>query len=137
MKRKRLIYGFILLLSAAIIAVDKFVLTGPYGWGELLVFALCLAAMLYSMIRLCQLSRLSRPLRILLEIVLILIILWLSLLSIDYKRHRNLFPPLFNGIGFEAVQDYDMDIRTGRVYQSSSTFYIFGIEVNKTYAAEK
>lgn len=52
------------------------------------------------------------------------------MLSIDYKRHRNLFEPLFN-IVYRVTEGYDMNIQTGQVYKNKSTFYLFGIKINE------
>ena len=40
------------------------------------------------------------------------------------------------GLGYKVIQDYDMNIQTGRVYKNSSKFYMLGIKVNEEFVIE-
>ena len=75
---------------------------------------------IWSMINLYQLLKIFKVFKvfkIILIVISIVFILWFSMLSIDYKRHRNLFDPLFN-IGYRVTEGYDMNIQTGQVYKN-------------------
>ena len=52
------------------------------------------------------------------------------MISIDYKRYKNLYYPLFN-IGYEVKVDYDINIQTGNIIISKSSFYLLGIKINE------
>ena len=81
----------------------------------------------------------------LLRSILVILVIWFAIVSIDYKRHRNLYEPLFVfkndnmeyvGLGYKVIQDYDMNIQTGRVYKNSSKFYMLGIKINEEFVIE-
>lgn len=131
MKNKWL-FIVITILSFIFIVVDKFIIKSEYGWLEIILFVICIILLIFSIIKLFQLSKFSKSVKIILEIVTILIVIWFSLLSIDYKRHINLYSPLFS-IGYKVVEDYDMNIENGRVNTIKSTFYLFGIKINEVY----
>lgn len=135
MKNKTTIYVLIIILSISFIIIDKFILKSGHGWLDTIPFIFCIIFLIYSSIKLYQLSRLDKVIKIILELITILIIIWFSLLSIDYKRHKNLYEPLFN-IGYEVIQDYDMNIETGGVCKNKSTFYLLGIRINEVYMIE-
>lgn len=133
MKNKSVLYVFIYTISLLFIIINKFILISEYGWLETISFIICVMLLIFSIIKLYQLSKLTKTTKIILGIITIIIVLWFSLLSIDYKRHKNLYDPLFN-IGYKVEQDYDMDIQTGRVYKNKSTFYLFGIKIDEVFA---
>ena len=133
MKNKSIIYIAILIVCLIFIIIDKFILISEYGWLEIIVFIMCVTILIFSIIKLYQLSKISKVAKIILEIITIIIVLWFSLLSIDYKRHKNLYETLFN-IGYKVEQDYDIDSQTGRIYKNKSTFYLFGIKIDEVYA---
>ncbi len=146
MQSKVLLYVCLIILSIVFIIIDKFILISHYGWLETIVFLSCIVLLIFSCIRLSQLLNLSKVLRIGLEIITILFILWFAMLSIDYKRHRNLYQPIFtsskkllttngidvhNGLCYSIVQDYDINTKTGKTYKSKSAFYFFKIKINE------
>ena len=133
MKNKSIIYIAILIVCLIFIIIDKFILISEYGWLEIIAFIMCVTILIFSIIKLYQLSKLSKVAKIILGIITIIIVLWFSLLSIDYKRHKNLYAPLFN-IGYKVAQDYDIDSQTGRIYKNKSIFYLFGIKIDEVYA---
>lgn len=133
MKNKSIIYIAILIVCLIFIIIDKFILISEYGWLEIIAFIMCVTILIFSIIKLYQLSKLSKVAKIILGIITIIIVLWFSLLSIDYKRHKNLYETLFN-IGYKVEQDYDIDSQTGRIYKNKSTFYLFGIKIDEVYA---
>ena len=133
MKNKSIIYIAILIVCLIFIIIDKFILISEYGWLEIIAFIMCVTILIFSIIKLYQLSKLSKVAKIISGIITIIIVLWFSLLSIDYKRHKNLYETLFN-IGYKVEQDYDIDSQTGRIYKNKSTFYLFGIKIDEVYA---
>lgn len=135
MKNKLLLYIGIIVLCLTFIIVSKFVLIAEYGWLETVLFIVCILILIFSIIKLYQLLELTKVTKITLEIVTILFIIWFSLLSIDYKRHKNLYAPLFS-IGYKVIQDYDMNIQNGNIYKNKSTFYLFGIKIDEVYVIE-
>ena len=133
MKNKSIIYIAILILCLIFIIIDKFILISEYGWLEIITFIMCVTILIFCIIKLYQLSKSSKVAKIILGIITIIIVLWFSLLSIDYKRHKNLYETLFN-IGYKVEQDYDIDSQTGRIYKNKSIFYLFGIKIDEVYA---
>lgn len=133
MKNKSIIYVAILIVCLIFIIIDKFILISEYGWLEIISFITCVIILMFSIIKLYQLSKLTKATKIILGIITIIIVLWFSLLSIDYKRHKNLYEPLFS-IGYKVEQDLDIDIKTGRIYKNKSRFYLFGIKIDEVYA---
>ena len=133
MKNKSIIYVAILIVCLIFIIIDKFILISEYGWLEIISFITCVIILMFSIIKLYQLSKLTKAKKIILGIITIIIVLWFSLLSIDYKRHKNLYEPLFS-IGYKVEQDLDIDIKTGRIYKNKSRFYLFGIKIDEVYA---
>lgn len=133
MKNKSIIYIAILIVCLIFIIIDKFILISEYGWLEIIAFIMCVTILIFSIIKLYQLSKLTKVAKIILGIITIIIVLWFSLLSIDYKRHKNLYETLFN-IGYKVEQDYDIDSQTGRIYKNKSIFYLFGIKIDEVYA---
>ena len=133
MKNKSIIYIATLIVCLIFIIIDKFILISEYGWLEIIAFIMCVTILIFSIIKLYQLSKLSKVAKIILGIITIIIVLWFSLLSIDYKRHKNLYETLFN-IGYKVEQDYDIDSQTGRIYKNKSIFYLFGIKIDEVYA---
>ena len=132
MKNKK-IYIITLIISLLFLVVDKFILISEYGWLEIITFIMCVTILIFSIIKLYQLSKLNNVAKITLGIITIIIVLWFSLLGIDYKRHKNLYGPLFS-IGYKVEQDYDIDSQTGRIYKNKSTFYLFGIKIDEVKA---
>ncbi len=130
MKNKNTLYCIVFILGLMTIILLKFLITELYGWIETFLFILSIISIIFSVIKFYQNSKRKNNIKIAVEIVSIMIILWFSLLSIDYKRHKNLYDPLFC-IGYNVKQDYDMDIQTGQVYKTKSTFYIFGIKISE------
>lgn len=135
--RKNILNIIILLISIIIIFVMKFILIESYGFLELFLMLGCFIFILISIFKLLKNK--------LLKIILVILVVWFAIVSIDYKRHRNLYEPLFVfkndnmeyiGCGYKVIQDYDMNIENGRVYKSSSKFYIFGIKVNEVFVIE-
>ncbi len=130
MKNKNTLYCIVFILGLMTIIFLKFLITELYGWVETFLFILSIISIVFSVIKFYQNSKRKNNIKIAVEIVSIMIILWFALLSIDYKRHKNLYDPLFC-IGYNVKQDYDMDIQTGQVYKTKSTFYIFGIKISE------
>lgn len=130
MKNKNALYCIVFILGLITIIFLKFLITELYGWVETFLFILSIISIIFSVIKFYQNSKQKNNIKIAVEIVSIMIILWFALLSIDYKRHKNLYDPLFC-IGYNVKQDYDMDIQTGQVYKTKSTFYIFGIKISE------
>lgn len=123
-------YYILFVLGLITIVFLKFIITDMFGWIEIILLTISFISMIFSIIKLYQISKFKRNIKLLLQIVSIIIIFWFALLSIDYKRHKNLYDPLFC-IGYNVKQDYDMDIQTGQLYKIKSTFYIFGIKINE------
>ncbi len=123
-------YYILFVLGLITIVFLKFIITDMFGWIEIILLTISIISMIFSIIKLYQISKFKKNIKLLLQIVSIIIIFWFALLSIDYKRHKNLYDPLFC-IGYNVKQDYDMDIQTGQLYKIKSTFYIFGIKINE------
>ncbi len=119
-----------MIASFLFIIIDKFIIVESFGWLETILFLLCVVLFIWSMINLYPLLKIFKVFKIILIVISIVFILWFSMLSIDYKRHRNLFEPLFN-IVYRVTEGYDMNIQTGQVYKNKSTFYLFGIKINE------
>ena len=126
-----------LLISIIVIFVMKFILINSYGFVEFFLILGCFIFLIFSILKLFKNK--------LLKVMLILLIIWFVIVSIDYKRHRNLYEPLFVfkndnmeyiGLGYKVIQGYDMNIQTGRVYKNSSKFYILGIKINEEFVIE-
>ncbi len=130
MKDRNILYYVLFILGLITIIFLKFIITNMFGWIEIILLTVSIISMIFSSIKLYQISKFKRNIKLLLEIVSIIIIFWFALLSIDYKRHKNLYDPLFC-IGYNVKQDYDIDIQTGQLYKVKSTFYIFGIKINE------
>ena len=75
------------VISIIVIFVMKFILISSYGFIELFLMLFCLVILIISVIK-----KVNNKL---LKIILVLIIIWFSLLATDYKRHRNMYQPLF------------------------------------------
>lgn len=123
-------YYILFVLGLITIVFLKFIITDMFGWIEIILLTISIISMIFSIIKLYQISKFKKNIKLLLQIVSLIIIFWFALLSIDYKRHKNLYDPLFC-IGYNVKQDYDMDIQTGQLYKIKSTFYIFGIKINE------
>jgi len=117
------------LISIIVIFVMKFILISSYGFLELFLMLFCLVILIIIVIK-----KVNNKL---LKIILVLIIIWFSLLAIDYKRHRNMYQPIFViknenkdfiGIGYKIVKDYNQE--GDHVYQSNDKFYLFGILID-------
>ena len=130
MKNRNIFYYILLILGLITIIFLKFVMTNMFGWIEIILLTISVICIIISIIKLYQISKLKKYIKLLLEIVSVIIIFWFVLLSIDYKRHKNLYNPLFC-IGYNVKQDYDMNIQTGQVYKIKSTFYIFNRKINE------
>jgi len=120
------------LISIIIIFVMKFILISSCGFLELFLMLFCLVILIISI------KKINNKL---LKIILVLIIIWFSLLAIDYKRHRNMYQPLFAiqnenrdfiGIGYKIVKEYNQE--GDYVYQSNDKFYLFGILIDEVKA---
>jgi len=121
------------LISIIVIFVMKFILISSYGFLELFLMLFCLVILIIIVIK-----KVNNKL---LKIILVLIIIWFSLLAIDYKRHRNMYQPLFVikdenrdfvGIGYKIVKEYNQE--GDHVYQSNDKFYLFGILIDEVKA---
>lgn len=132
MKIKYFLFAF---LSLSFIIIDKFILTKTFGWLEFIPFIISVMLLIFSIIKLYQLFNLPKIFKIILMSISVALILWFSMMGIDYKRHKNLYTPLFN-IGYEVKEDYDMNIQSGHIYKNKSTFYLFGIKLDEVYIVE-
>jgi len=121
------------LISIIVIFVMKFILISSYGFLELFLMLFCLIVLITNVIK-----KVNNKL---LKIILVLIIIWFSLLAIDYKRHRNMYQPLFViknenrdfiGIGYRIEKEYNQE--GDHVYQSNDKFYLFGILIDDVKA---
>ena len=130
----RFISMIIILISILIVFIMKFILIDSYGFLELFLVLCCFILIITSISKLVKNK--------LLKIILILLTVWFAIVSIDYKRPRNLYEPLFVfkndnmeyiGLGYKIIQDYDMNIQTGRVYKNYSKFYMLGIKINEEF----
>lgn len=129
----KLFLTIVSLISIIVIFVMKFILISSYGFLELFLMLFCLVILIISVIK-----KVNNKL---LKIVLVLIIIWFSLLATDYKRHRNMYQPLFVikdenrdfvGIGYKIVKEYNQE--GDHVYQSNDKFYLFGILIDEVKA---
>ena len=127
----------IILISILIVFIMKFILVDSYGFVEFFFMLGCLVLLLISIFKIFT-NKLLRA-------ILVILVIWFAMVSIDYKRHRNLYEPLFVfkndnmeyvGLGYKVIQDYDMNIQTGRVYKNSSKFYMLGIKINEEFVLE-
>ena len=127
----------IILISILIVFIMKFSLIDSYGFVEFFLMLGCLVLLLMSIFKIFT-NKLLRA-------ILVILVIWFAIVSIDYKRHRNLYEPLFVfkndnmeyvGLGYKVIQDYDMNIQTGRVYKNSSKFYMIGIKINEEFVIE-
>ena len=127
----------IILISILIVFIMKFILIDSYGFVEFFLMLGCLVLLLISIFKIFT-NKLLRA-------ILVILVIWFAIVSIDYKRHRNLYEPLFVfkndnmeyvGLGYKVIQDYDMNIQTGRVYKNSSKFYMLGIKINEEFVIE-
>ena len=127
----------IILISILIVFIMKFILIDSYGFVEFFLMLGCLVLLLISIFKIFT-NKLLRA-------ILVILVIWFAIVSIDYKRHRNLYEPLFVfkndnmeyvGLGYKVIQDYDMNIQTGRVYKNSSKFYMIGIKINEEFVIE-
>ena len=127
----------IILISILIVFIMKFSLIDSYGFVEFFLMLGCLILLLISIFKIFT-NKLLRA-------ILVILVIWFAMVSIDYKRHRNLYEPLFVfkndnmeyvGLGYKVIQDYDMNIQTGRVYKNSSKFYMLGIKINEEFVIE-
>ena len=130
MRNRIVLYICILILCFLFIIVDKFIITKTFGWIEAILFIICNVLLLFSIIKFYQLLKMQKVLKVILIIISFFFIIWFSMVSIDYKRYKNLYYPLFN-IGYEVKVDYDMNIQTGNIYKNKSSFYLFGIKINE------
>lgn len=129
----KLFLTIVSLISIIVIFVMKFILISSYGFLELFLMLFCLVILIISVIK-----KVNNKL---LKIVLVLIIIWFSLLATDYKRHSNMYQPLFVikdenrdfiGIGYKIVKEYNQE--GDHVYQSNDKFYLFGILIDEVKA---
>ena len=127
----------IILISILIVFIMKFIFIDSYGFVEFFLMLGCLVLLLISIFKIFT-NKLLRS-------ILVILVIWFAIVSIDYKRHRNLYEPLFVfkndnmeyvGLGYKVIQDYDMNIQTGRVYKNSSKFYMLGIKINEEFVIE-
>ena len=135
MTNKKTRYIIFVIISLTYIIIDKFIILNNYGWLELIPFEICVVLLVIGCIQLLG-SLKALKIKMILSIICVLIIIWFVMLSADYKGHRNLNDPFFNLAGYEIVQDYDMDLKTGREYKSKSTFYLFGLKISEVYAVK-
>lgn len=133
----KLISMIIILISILIVFIMKFILIDSYGFVEFFLMLGLLVLLLISIFKIFT-NKLLRA-------ILVILVIWFAIVSIDYKRHRNLYEPLFVfkndnmeyvGLGYKVIQGYDMNIQTGRVYKNSSKFYILGIKINEEFVIE-
>lgn len=133
----KLISMLIILISILIVFIIKFILVDSYGFVEFFLMLGCLVLLLISIFKIFT-NKLLRA-------ILVILVIWFAMVSIDYKRHRNLYEPLFVfkndnmeyiGLGYKVIQDYDMNIQTGRVYKNSSKFYMLGVKINEEFFIE-
>lgn len=133
----KLISMIIILISILIVFIMKFILIDSYGFVEFFLMLGYLILLLISIFKIFT-NKLLRA-------ILVILVIWFAMVSIDYKRHRNLYEPLFVfkndnmeyvGLGYKVIQDYDMNIQTGRVYKNSSKFYMLGIKINEEFVIE-
>ena len=129
----KLFLTIVSLISIIVIFLMKFILISSYGFLELFLMLFCLVMLIISVIK-----KVNNKL---LKIILVLIIIWFSLLATDYKRHRNMYQPLFVikdenrdfiGIGYKIVKEYNQG--GDHVYQSNDKFYLFGILIDEVKA---
>ena len=133
----KLISMIIILISILIVFIMKFILIDSYGFVEFFLMLDCLILLLISIFKIFT-NKLLRA-------IFVILVIWFAIVSIDYKRHRNLYEPLFVfkndnmeyvGLGYKVIQDYDMNIQTCRVYKNSSKFYMLGIKINEELVIE-
>lgn len=133
----KLISMIVILISILIVFIMKFILIDSYGFVEFFLMLGYLILLLISIFKIFT-NKLLRA-------ILVILVIWFAMVSIDYKRHRNLYEPLFVfkndnmeyvGLGYKVIQDYDMNIQTGRVYKNSSKFYMLGIKINEEFVIE-
>ncbi len=144
MKNKIIKYTSFIILSLIFITIDKFVLIFKYGFLEIFIFIFSIIILIFSVNQLYKQLKLSKLIKVVLEIITIFIIVWFSILSVDYKRHKNLQKPIFvlskkllttdgidvnNGLGYDIIQEYDFDLKDNKEYKSK--FYLFGIKINE------
>lgn len=136
MKNKIMLYSLIILFSLIYIIIDKYIILTNYGFLELIIYLVSFTLIIFCTISLYKLLKIPKFSKVILGVISILVILWFCLLSVDYKRHRHLYQPLFDVIGYDIVQEYDMDIMGSKVYKNKSIFYLFGIKINEVNAIE-
>ena len=136
MKNKIMLYSLIILFSLIYIIIDKYIILTNYGFLELIIYVVSFTLIIFCTISLYKLLKIPKFSKVILGVISILVILWFCLLSVDYKRHRHLYKPLFDVIGYDIVQEYDMDIMGSKVYKNKSIFYLFGIKINEVNAIE-
>ena len=133
----KLISMIVILISILIVFIMKFILIDSYGFVEFFLMLGYLILLLISIFKIFT-NKLLRA-------ILVILVIWFAIVSIDYKRHRNLYEPLFVfkndnmeyvGLGYKVIQDYDMNIQNGRVYKNSSKFYMLGIKINEEFVIE-
>ena len=96
-------------------------------------FVISILVLLFGSLKLYAQLELSKTKTIIGKIMIILFIIWFSFLSIDYKRHKNLSYPLFC-IGYDVIEEYDMNLSTGVIYKTKSTFYLLSLKIDEVNA---
>ena len=108
----KLISMIIILISILIVFIMKFILIDSYGFVEFFLMLGLLVLLLISIFKIFT-NKLLRA-------ILVILVIWFAIVSIDYKRHRNLYEPLFVfkndnmeyvGLGYKVIQGYDMYIK--------------------------
>lgn len=130
MKNKLILYISVFILSLLFIIIDRFFVVKMYGWLEFILLIFSIVTLLFNILKLYHLINMPMQLKSILLIVFILFASSFFIISIDYKRYKNLYDPLFN-IGYEVKLDYNMDIYTGDVYMCRSIFYLLNIKISE------
>lgn len=130
MKYNQLLSKIVLLVCLIGIMILKFLVVESYGFLELFLMIFFLTLFLVNLLKL--------KIKKLVKVIFIFMILWFSIVSVDYKRHVNMSQPLFVlknenydfvGLGYKIVKEYD---QVGDyVYQSKDKFYLFGILIDE------
>ena len=130
MKNKLILYISVFILSLLFIIIDRFFVVKMYGWLEFILLIFSIVTLLFNILKLYHLINMPMQLKSILLIVFILFTSSFFIISIDYKRYKNLYDPLFN-VGYEVKLDYNMSIYTGDVYMCRSTFYLLNIKIGE------
>lgn len=133
MKNNRVLSKIILCLCFVVIFVIKFLLIESYGFLELFLMVVCLILLIINALELHT--------RKFLKVIIVFIIIWFSVFAVDYKRHRNMYQPLFViqnkeyeyvGLGYKIVHQYQQE--GDHVYQSKDQFYLFVFLIDEVKA---